>query len=167
MIYVLDPEGRAVNARSHCEVEGPCFLATITSIQTGKRDRAAMINCAYELQYYLHCAEGVVIEALQMLCPPTVNGGDAWSLEDLVQIVFLKALNRMKPLWFIEPRTVSISSEIWTFAEKSRRVWYSKLLLRSHIPRISNRVPGLSGQQLYAPLYVKPARESRENSNGV
>ncbi|MDB1112839.1 hypothetical protein PL026_27445, partial [Pseudomonas extremaustralis] len=54
MIYVLDPKSRDVHVGLHCEVEGICFLATITSIHTGKRDRAALIRCAYELQCAFH-----------------------------------------------------------------------------------------------------------------
>ncbi len=103
-----------------------------------------------------------------MLCPPTVNGGDAWSLEDLVQIVFFKGVESDETaVVYRTSHGVYKLGDLDLRRKKSRRVWYSKLLLRSHIPRISNRVPGLSGQQLYAPLYVKPARESRENSNGV
>ena len=157
---MLDPAGRAVIARSHCEIEGPCFLATITSVHTGKRDRAAMINCAYELQYYLHCAEDVVIEELQMLCPPTVNGGDAWSLEDLVQIVFFEGVETNDTaVVYRTSQSVYKLGELDLRRKKSRRVWYSKRLLRSHIPRITNRASDLCGQQLYAPLYAKPTRE--------
>ena len=76
------------------EALGPCFLATITSIHTGKRNRAAIIRRAFELQYYLRVANDVVIEGLQMLCPPTVTGRDLWSLEELVQIVFLGGRDR-------------------------------------------------------------------------
>jgi len=46
VIYVLDPATRAVHARSHCEIEGLCFLLTITPILVGKQDRMAIVRCA-------------------------------------------------------------------------------------------------------------------------
>lgn len=159
---MLDSEGRAVNARSHCEVEGPCFLATITSIRTGARDRAAMINCAYELQYFLDCAEDVVIEGLQMLCPPTVNGRGVWSLEDLVQIVFFQGVETNESA--VVYRTLQGTYKLGDLdlrRKKTRHVWFSERRLSSHIPRVSDRVLDLGGQQLYAPLYVSPMRQPR------
>ena len=168
VIYVLDPARRAVDTRSHCEVEGPCFLATITSIQTGKRDRAAMINCAYELQHYLHCAENVIIEGVQMLCPPTVNGVDVWSLEDLIQVVFFQGVETSDTA--VVYRTLQSTYKLGDLdlrRKKTRRVWYSKQCLSSHTPQISDRVLHLSGQQLYAPLYVKPKRQPCEGINAV
>ena len=92
VIYTLDPASREVHTMKQCEVEGLCFLATITSIHTGKRNRAVIIRCAYELNYFLHAATDVEVEGVQMLCPPTVTGRDLWSLEELLQIVFFRGV---------------------------------------------------------------------------
>lgn len=62
-------------------------------MRTGQKDRAALIRCAYELHYYLQVAQDVVIEGVQMLCPPAVNGTSGWSLEDMLQIVFFKGVD--------------------------------------------------------------------------
>lgn len=73
LIYILDPAERKVFTRTHCELEGVGFLITITSAQTEMSDRAAMVSCAYELQYYMNAAPDVVISHVQMLCPPALT----------------------------------------------------------------------------------------------
>jgi hypothetical protein len=139
VIYVLDPARRSVETRSHCELEGLCFLATITSIHTGKRDRAAILRCAYELQSYLNFAKGVVIEGVQMLCPPDLTGRRSWSLETLVQIVCFRGVDT-------EDSAVVYETSVGTYKlgeldlrrKKTRHVWYSERHLRAHSPRASN-----------------------------
>lgn len=151
MIYVLDPRSRAVHARSHCEVEGFCFLLTITSIQSGKRDRAAIVHCAYELQHYLSCAEDVLIEGVQMLCPPRVNGREFWSLEDVIQIVCFRGAeaDESAVVYKTATRTYKLG-ELDLRRKKTRHVWYSKNRLHARTPRVSNCVLNDSELFLYA-----------------
>ncbi|MCV4289902.1 MULTISPECIES: hypothetical protein [Pseudomonas] len=153
MIYALDHKSRDVRVGTNCEVEGPSFLATITSIHTGKRDRAALIRCAYELQHYLTLAQDVAIEAIQMLCPPDLTGRDHWSLEELVQIVCYRGIET-------DEGAVVYRTSMGTYKlgdldlrkRKTRQVWYSEQRLRSHFPKASNRVIELSEPYLYAAI---------------
>jgi hypothetical protein len=151
VIYVLDPRSRAVHARSHCEVEGFCFLLTITSIQTGKRDRAAIVRCAYELQHYLNFAEDVLIEGVQMLCPPRVNGRQFWSLEDIIQIVCFRGAEADESA--VVYKTASGTYKLGALdlrRKKTRHVWYSEDRLHAQAPQVSNRVLNESELFLYA-----------------
>jgi len=132
-------------------VEGPCFLATISSIQTGKRDRAAIVRCAYELQSYLNLATDVIVEGIQMLCPPNLTGRTAWSLEDLLQIDCFRGVET-------EDSAVVYRTSIGTYKlgkldlrrKKTCHVWYSKQRLSAYIPQASNRVLDMSEPHLYA-----------------
>ena len=151
MIYTLDPASREVHTMKQCEVEGLCFLATITSIHTGKRNRAVIIRCAYELNYFLHAATDVEVEGVQMLCPPTVTGRDLWSLEELLQIVFFRGVET-------EESAVVYRTSIGTYKlgnldlrrKKTQRVWYSEQRLRSYTPQTSNPIWDMSKPVLYA-----------------
>jgi hypothetical protein len=150
VIYMLDPARRGVESRTHCEVEGACFLATITSIQSGKRDRAAIVRCAYELQTYLSCATGVVIEGVQMLCPPELTGRNVWSLEELVQIVCFRGVDT-------DESAVVYSTALGSYKlgsldlrrKKTRHVWFSGQRLSSHVPRKTTPSPSLGDLLLY------------------
>lgn len=151
MIYALDPASREVHAMPQCEIEGPCFLATITSIHTGKRNRAAIIRCAFELQHYLQSAKDVVIEELHMLCPPTVTGGDIWSLEQLVQIIFFKGVETSESA--VVYRTLDGTYKLGDLdlrRKKTARVLYSELHLHSHVPQTSNPIWDMGKPFLYA-----------------
>jgi len=151
VIYVLDHKSRDVRVGLHCEVEGLCFLATITSVHTGKRDRGALIRCAYELQHYLTLAQDVAIEAVQMLCPPSLTGQEHWSLEELVQIICYRGIET-------DEGAVVYKTSMGTYKlgdldlrrRKTRQIWYSERRLRAHIPRVSNRVFSLNEPHLYA-----------------
>lgn len=153
VIYVRDHKSRDVRVGMKCEVEGLCFLATITSVRTGKRDRAAVISCAYELQHYLTAAQDVSIEAVQMLCPPDLTGREHWSLEELVQIICYRGIGT-------DDGAVVYRTSMGTYKlgdldlrkRKTRQVWYSEQRLRSHLPEASDRVINLNEPYLYAAL---------------
>lgn len=151
MIYVLDPRTRTVHARSYCEVEGFCFLITITSIQSGKQDRAAIVRCAYELQNYLSCAEDVLIEGVQMLCPPSLNGREFWSLEDVIQIVCFRGAEADESAVVYKTATGTYKlGELDLRRKKTRHVWYSENRLHVRTPRVSTRDLNDSELFLYA-----------------
>ena len=153
MIYVLDPKSRAVHARSNCEVEGFCFLITITSIKTGKRDRAAIVRCAYELQNYLNFAQDVLIESVQMLCPPSVDGRGFWSLEDVIHVVCFRGAEADESAVVYKTATGTYKlGELDLRRKKTRHVWYSEHGLHARTPQVSDRVLNESELFLYAAL---------------
>jgi len=151
LIYMLDPVSKAVQERSHCEVEGLCFLLTITSIQTGQRNRAAIVRCAYELQTYITCAKDVRIEEVQMLCPPSVNGSEVWSLEHLQKIVFFEGIETGESA--VVYRT---SDNTYKFGnldlrkKKTRRTWYAEQHLFSRSNQQSNFILDMREPHFYA-----------------
>jgi len=156
VIYVLDPANRTVRASTHCEIDGPCFFATLTYLRTGAHDRAAIIECAYELRYYLQVAEDVVVEQIQMLCPPALTGRCGWSLEKLVSIVFFQGIE-------IDQTAVVYQTSAGTYKlgeldlrrKKTSERWFSQGQLLSLEPQLSDRDIGLKGHQLYAPLQAR------------
>jgi hypothetical protein len=151
VIYVLEHKSSDVRVGIGCEVEGLCFFATITSIHTGQRHRAALIRCAYELQHYLNLAQDVSIEAVQMLCPPDLTGREHWSLEELVQITCYRGVGT-------DEGAVVYKTSMGTYKlgdldlrkRKTRQVWYSERRLLSHTPQASGRILDLNEPYLYA-----------------
>lgn len=132
-------------------MEGLCFLITITSIRTGQRDRAAIVRCAYELQHYLECAKDVYIDGVQMLCPPTVNGKDVWSLELLLKIVFFESVERDESAVVYQTCEGTYKyGDLDLRRKKTRKVWYSERHLLSHRPQQSHRISNMGEPQLYA-----------------
>lgn len=87
MIFLFDPELGKVRTWKHCEIEGLCFFVTIKCLHTGHQNRAAIINCAYELRLYLQTAKDVEILTVQMMCPPSISGVPEWTLEELESVV--------------------------------------------------------------------------------
>lgn len=156
MIYVLDSAVRTVRASTHCEIDGPCFLVTLTNLSTGKRDRSAIIECAYELRYYLQAAEDVVINQIQMLCPPVLTGRIGWSLEKLMSIDFFQGIE-------IDQSAVIYQTLVGTYKlgeldlrrKKNSENWFSEETLQTLRPRASAKNLGLKGHQLYAPLQAR------------
>ena len=156
LIYILDPAERKVFTRTHCELEGVGFLITITSAQTGMSDRAAMVSCAYELQYYLNAAPDVVISHVQMLCPPALTRSDRWSLEDLDQIICFQGIaTQESAVVYRTSHGVYKMGELDLRKKKTSQVWFSKKRLENHRPRISVPAPKSASHQMYAPLYLR------------
>lgn len=156
MIFVFDPAHREVRTWTHGEIEGPCFIATITSMRTGEKNRAAVIECAYELQHYLSAVKDVVVEHVHMMCPPTVSGRSEWALEKLESIVVFQgvATNANAVVY----RTSIASYKVGDLdlrKKKSSRVLYSPQHLQNHTPsRGLERLQGDSSG-LYGPLWRK------------
>lgn len=153
MIYVLDPATRTTFPSSQCELEGPCFLATITSIHTGMRNRAAIVRCAYELQRYFNAAADVIVEGVQMLCPPNLTGRTDWSLEDLLQIVCFRGVETddSAVVYTTSAGTYKLG-ELDLRRKKTCHVWYSRQRLSAHIPQASKRILDLSEPYVYGKL---------------
>lgn len=122
-------------------MEGFSFLITITSIQSGRRNRAAIVRCAYELQRYVNDAEDVVIENVQMLCPPSITRRNIWSLEDLVQVVCFKGNeNGETAVVYTTSMGTYKLGDLDLRRKKTCHVWYSERRLRAHIPQVSSRL---------------------------
>lgn len=156
VIYALDPANRTVRASTHCEIDGPCFLATLTHLRTGARDRAAVIECAYELRYYLQVAEDVVIEEVQMLCPPDLTGRSGWSLEKLLSIVFFQGIEIDQSAVVYQTSEGTYKLGALDLRRKKKSVqWFSEDQLLLLDPQISHIDLGLKGHQLYAALRAR------------
>ena len=158
LIYILDQAGRTVSIRTHCELEGMGFLVTITSAQSGMRDRAAMVSCAYELQHYLNIAADVEISGVQMLCPPTLSRSGQWTLDDLIQITCFEGVGTEESaVVYRTSQGVYKIGELDLRKKKTSRVWFSQKRLESHRPLISEAPPEPDAHRMYAPLYMKSA----------
>lgn len=132
------------------------FLVTITPAQTGTCDRAAMINCAYELKHYMSAATDVTIDHVQMLCPPTLSRSGSWSLEDLVDIVCFQGIeSEESAVVYRTSRGIYKLGELDLRKKKTRQTWYSKKRLTDHSLRASDNPPESEGPHMYAPLYLK------------
>lgn len=56
-------------------------------MHTGLKNRAAIVECAYELLHYLQVAKDVEIQHVQMMCPPSISGQSHWILEELDSVI--------------------------------------------------------------------------------
>lgn len=136
---MFDPACREVRTSTHCEVEGPSFLATITSVKSGKRDRAAMIRCAYELRHYLLVAKDVTIEHIQMMCPPSLNGKNHWTLEDLEKIVVFRGVERSQSAVIYQTSVATYKlGDLDLRRKKKSQVLYADDHRKTHVPQLSN-----------------------------
>lgn len=96
LIYLSESHTRTVRTGSYCEIEGLCFWVTLRSPTNGQRERAAVIENAYELNVFLTQATGVDIEKVQMLCPPSITGRSHWSMEELRKVVIHRGIESSK-----------------------------------------------------------------------
>src|SRR3546814_14617890 len=74
-------------------MEGLCFVATIISLHTGQTNRAAILNCAYELQYYLAAVTDVEVRHVHMMCSPSLSGRTHWTLEELESVTVFNGIS--------------------------------------------------------------------------
>lgn len=156
MILVFDPAYQDVRTWGHGEIEGPCFLATITSMHTGQRNRAAIIECAYTLQYYLLAVTDVTVEHVHMMCPPSISGRSQWALEELRTITMFRGLATGESA--VVYRTSEASYKIGELdlrRKKEARVLYSQKSLGRHSPEISPSWMRGVDLQLYGSLWAK------------
>jgi hypothetical protein len=139
VIFLFDRKHKEVRTWTHCEIEGLCFVATITSMRTGQRNRAAVVECAYELQHYLSNVKDVVVKHVHMMCPPSISGRSAWALEELESIVAYSGVD-------IAQHAVLYRTTIATYKlgeldlrkKKNRRVLFSARHLERHAPTTSD-----------------------------
>ena len=143
-MLVYDPIEKEVRTWSHAEIDGPCFVATITSLHTGETNRAALLRCIYTLRHYLITVKGVEIEHIHMMCPPSISGKSYWIMEELLSVTSYDGL--VTPESSIVYRTKESVYRIGEFdrrKKKKSRILYSSQHLQE---RNSEPFPNLTGQ---------------------
>lgn len=156
MIFLFDPQQKETKTWTHCEIEGLCFIATITSVRTGQRNRAAMVECAYELRHYLQTAKDVVVRHVHMMCPPSISGRSAWALEELESIVAFTGVDSDQSAVLYRTSIASYKlGDLDLRRKKHSRVLFSMRHLKQHSPRASDTPYGNKSPQMLAPLWVR------------
>lgn len=156
MIFLFDPKQKEVRTWTHCEIEGLCFIATITSIRTGQRNRAAMVECAYELRHYLLTAKDVVVRHVHMMCPPSISGRSAWALEELESIVAFTGVDNDQSAVLYRTSIASYKlGDLDLRRKKHSRVLFSTRHLKQHSPEASDTPRAERYPQRFAPLWVR------------
>ena len=155
MIFLFDPKQQEVRTWTHYEIEGLCFIATITSIRTGQRNRAAVVECAYELRHYLLTAKDVVVRHVHMMCPPSISGRSAWALEELESIVAFTGVDSDQSAVLYRTSIASYKlGDLDLRRKKHSRVLFSTRLLRQHSPEASETPRAERYPKMLAPLLV-------------
>jgi len=148
VIFLFDPKHKEVRTWTHCEIEGLCFIATITSMKTGQRNRAAVVECAYELRHYLLTAKDVVVRHVHMMCPPSISGRSAWAMEELESIVAFNGVDVDESAVLYRTSVASYKlGELDLRKKKHSRVLYCA--------RHLERYPPLASDAPYEDIYPK------------
>ena len=153
MIFVYDPAQREVRNCTHGEIEGLCFVATIISLHTGQTNRAAILNCAYELQYYLAAVTDVEVRHVHMMCPPSISGRTHWTLEELESVTVFNGISTDQSA--VVNRTASASYKLGDLdlrRKKKSRVLYCPRHLQQQNFQLSENYSATSNTQLFGPL---------------
>lgn len=138
MIFLFDSKSREIRTWSHCEIEGLCFVITIRCMHTGQQNRAAVVNCAYELHHYLQTAKDVEIIQVQMMCPPSVSGLSVWILEELDSVVIYSGIDTHETAVAYRTKSKSYKlGELDLRKRKKSRKLYSAKYLSTHVPEKS------------------------------
>lgn len=153
MIFLFDPKQREVRTWTHCEIEGLCFIVTITSMRTGQRSRAAVVECAYELRHYLLTAKDVVVRHVHMMCPPSISGRSAWTLEELKSIVAFTGVESDQSAVLYRTSVASYKlGELDLRKRKHSRVLFCARHLMPHSPVASDVSDDDRYPKMFAPL---------------
>lgn len=156
VIFLFDPKQREVRTWTHCEIEGLCFIATITSMRTGQRNRAAVVECAYELQHYLSTAKDVVVRHVHMMCPPSISGRSAWALEELESIVVFNGVDNDQSAVLYRTSVASYKlGELDLRKKKHSRVLFCARHLMQHSPEASDVLYDDRYPQMFGPLWAR------------
>ncbi|CAG8867828.1 hypothetical protein D3C76_681110 [compost metagenome] len=144
-MLVYDPTEKKVRTWSHAEIDGPCFVVTITSLQTGETNRAALLRCTYTLYHYLRTVKGVEIKHIHMMCPPSVSGKSHWIMEELLSVTCYNGLETPKSsLVYRTKGSVYKIGEFDLRKKKKSRILYSSQHLQEHnslpLPHPSDQV---------------------------
>jgi hypothetical protein len=141
---------------THAEIEGPCFIATITSMRTGQRNRAAVIECAYELHYYLSVVDDVEVKHVQMMCPPSISGRSHWVLEELESIIMFRGVVSGENAVVYRTNVASYKvGDLDLRRKKEARVLYNIKTLKNCKNQYINNEAKDSDLRLYGALWEK------------
>ncbi len=152
VIFVFDPVHRDVRTSSYCEIEGLCFIVTITCMQTG-HERAAVVECAYELRHYLLTAENVSIKHIQLMSPPSVSGRSHWALEELERIVIYNDVGaNQNAVVYQTSNTAYKLGDLDLRKKKTTRVLYAAQFFQMHEAEATVPPPVMSSPRLFASL---------------
>lgn len=153
MIYLSESHTRTVRTGSYCEIEGMCFWVTLRSLFNGDRERAAIVENAYELNVLLAKATGVVIEQVQMLCPPSITGRPSWSLEELRKVVIHRGIECSGSAVIYETDVATYKlGDLDLRVRKRSHALYSAQILKARTPTTSFSQKSAEDPQLYACL---------------
>lgn len=156
MIFLFDRKHKEVRTWTHCEIEGLCFIATITSMRTGQQNRAAVVECAYELRHYLLTAEDVVVRHVHMMCPPSISGRSAWALEELESIMVFTGVDIDQSAVLYRTAVASYKlGELDLRKRKRSEILFSARHLEQHLPKASDTLLEDKYPQMLAPLWVR------------
>lgn len=156
MIFLFDRKHSEVRTWTHCEIEGLCFLITITSMRTGQRNRAAVVECAYELRHYLLTAKDVQVRHVHMMCPPSISGRSAWAMEELESIVaYTGADIDQSAILYRTSAACYKLGDLDLRKKKHSRVLFTTRQLEQHSPEISDVPHQDTYPQMLAPIWVR------------
>ncbi|WP_144091005.1 hypothetical protein [Pseudomonas kilonensis] len=152
-MLVNDPISKTIRNFPHAEIEGPNFVATITSLATGDTNRAALLECVFALHHFLLAVRGVEIKHIHMMCPPSITGKSQWVLEELISITLLNEVTTQNV--GVIYRTSSSVYKIGNFDHDHSlqgQVIYSAEMLDFHVPTPSTSHSALDFPKLIGPL---------------
>lgn len=156
MILVFDPAHREMRTWSHGEIDGLCFIATISSPSTGQADRAAILGCAYELRHYLLTATNVSIKYVHMLCPPSISGRGSWALEELKSVITFRSTDSDDSAVVYKTAVASYKlGDLDLRRRKIARTIYSTQQLLDHTPMFEAHRASAQGNHLFATLWAR------------
>jgi hypothetical protein len=156
VIFLFDQNHKEVRAWTHCEIEGLCFVATITSMRTGQRNRAAVVECAFELRRYLLTAKDILVRHVHMMCPPSISGRSAWSMEELESIIAFNGVDVDESAIVYRTSVASYKlGDLDLRKKKQSRILYSAHLLEHHSPEVTDAPHENQYPQMLASLSVR------------
>lgn len=151
-MFVNDPTFNKTRSFPHIEIEGPCFVATITSLTTGDTNRAALLECIFTLRHYLLAVRDVEIKQIHMMCPPPITGESHWTLEELISITLIDELETQKGgVIYHTNKSVYKIGDFDHGHSTQGHVIYSAQDLRSHVPKPSKNHSEIDSPRLIGP----------------
>lgn len=125
-------------------------------MRPGQQSRAAVIECAYEPQYYLSTAKDIKVRHVHMMCPSSISRHSAWGLEERESIVAFCGVDTDQTAVVYRTSVASYKiGELDLRKKKQARVLYSTHHLQMHSPEASNTPYDEVGPQLFAPLWTR------------
>ncbi|MFD2642686.1 hypothetical protein [Pseudomonas japonica] len=120
-------------------------------MHTGQRNRAAIVNCAYELRHYLLTARDVEIHQVQMMCPPSISGQNQWVLSELDSITLYSGVDTNETAMVYRAKgQVYKLGELDLRKRKTARTFYTSAELSQRVTEASECRPPVNNVSLYS-----------------